>query len=340
MRTPRRTSGRAGSFFLRLIISAGIFIYVITATGSVTEGTFLVRFWASFSAVIGKFASLPPSVLISAVGLYVIVLLIITLRWRILLTDRGFHISYKDTFKYVLIGHLFNNVMPSTLGGDFVKAYYVHRDARGSKKTAVFTIFMDRVIGSLATLMVIFAGALYLQTQEASLRILIYAFIAAAALGAVAIIILDEKYLEKLSFYKKLPKDHTVRKLHYAFFYYKRAGRKAFFQALAVSLIVQVCVISISYIIMTSFISKPLSYWYFVCIIPVANIVQGLPISFAGWGVGEAAYTVLFKMIAVTSEAAVGTSVSVKFVVLLVALVLGLPVYIGNKKNEIVRADS
>ena len=90
---------------------------------------------------------------------------------------------------------------------------------------------------------------------------------------------------------------------------------------------------------MLSFISKPLSYWHFVCIVPVANIVQGLPVSFAGWGVGEAAYTVLFKMIAVTSEVAVGTSVSVKLVILMVSLVTGLPVYLRNKKSEIVRSD-
>ncbi|MBU4134286.1 flippase-like domain-containing protein [bacterium] len=331
---------RAASFFLRVILSAGIFIYVITATGSVSEGPFLLRFWTSFSAVIGKFASIPFSVLISSVALYVIVLLSATLRWQILLTDRGFGVSYKNTFKYVLIGQLFNNVMPSTLGGDIVKAYYIHRDTLGSKKTAVFTIFMDRVIGSLATLLVIFAGAVYLQAKEPSLQILVYAFIAAAAVGAAAMIILDEKYLEKLKFYRKLPGGHPMRKLHYAFFYYKKGGRKAFFQALAVSLFIQVCAISMSYIIMSSFLQKPLSYWHFVCIIPVANIVQGLPISFAGWGVGEAAYTVLFKMIAVTSEVAVGTSVSVKLIILLVALVSGLPVYIGNKKNEIIQSDS
>jgi len=332
-------AGRAGSFFLRLIVSAGIFIYVITATGSVTEGSFLFRFWASFLSVVGKFTSLPASVLVSSVGFCVIMLLIITLRWQILLVDRGFRVSYKDIFKYVLIGNLFNNVMPSTLGGDVIKAYYVHRDARGSKKTAVFTIFMDRVIGALATLIVIFAGALYLQTREPGLRIIVYALAAGAVLGAAALVVLDEKYIGKLSFYKNLPQDHPARKLHYAFFYYKRAGRKVFCQALAISLIVQVCVISMSYIIMLSFFSKPLSYWHFVCIVPVANIIQGLPVSFAGWGVGEAAYTVLFRMIAVTSEAAVGTSVSVKLVILLVALVLGLPVYLSNKKNEIVRAD-
>lgn len=298
----------------------------------------MLRFWASFSAVIGKFMSIHPSVLILSIALYIIVLLIITLRWRILLVDRGFAVSFKNTLKYVLVGHLFNNVMPSTLGGDFVKAYYVHRDARGSKKTAVFTIFMDRVIGALATLITIFAGALYLQTREPSLRIVVYALCAAGAAGVAAMIVLDEKYLEKLSFFRKLPEGHVVRKLHYAFFYYKRVGRKAFFRAMAVSLLVQLCIITINYIIMLSFFSKPLSYWHFVCIIPVANIIQGLPVSFAGWGVGEAAYTVLFKMIAVTSEIAVGTSVSVKLIILLVAVVLGLPVYLRNKKTEIVLA--
>jgi len=314
-------------------------MYVITATGGVTEGHFLSRFWASFSSLISKFASLPAPVLISSAGLYVIVLLIITLRWRILLLDRGFSVSYKNTLKYVLIGHLFNNVMPSTLGGDFVKAFYVHRDAAGSKKTAVFTIFMDRIIGAGATLITIFAGALYLQAREPSLRVIVYALAALAVLGAAAMVVFDEKYLEKLSFYRKLPKEHVLRKLHYAFFYYKKAGRKAFCQAMAISLLVQLSAITMGYIVMSSFVSKSLSYWYFVCIIPVANMIQGLPISFAGWGVGEAAYSVLFKMISVTSDAAVGTSVSLKLIVLLVALALGLPVYMSNKKTEIVHSE-
>ena len=42
-------------------------------------------------------------------------------------------------------------------------------------------------------------------------------------------------------------------------------------------------------------------------------------------------------MISVTSEAAVGTSVSLKLIVLLVALALGLPVYLKNQKSEIER---
>ena len=331
------TSGSAGSLFLRLIVSAGIFMYVITAAGGVAEGPFLSRFWASFLAVISKFASLPASVLLYSVLLYLVVLVAITVRWHILLRDKGFHVSYKNTFKYVLIGHLFNNVMPSTLGGDIVKAYYVHRDAAGSKKTAVFTIFMDRVIGAAATLLTILAGALYLQARVPELRVIVYALAASALLAALALVLFDEKYLDRLAFYRKLPKEHVLRKLHCAFFYYKREGRKAFCQALAVSFLVQASIITITYIIMSSFVEKTLYYWHFVCIIPVANIIQGLPVSFAGWGLGEAAYSVLFKMISVTSEAAVGTSVSLKLIVLLVALALGLPVYLKNKKGEIER---
>ncbi|MFH1353605.1 MAG: hypothetical protein ABIH68_08550, partial [bacterium] len=59
-----------------------------------------------------------------------------------------------------------------------------------------------------------------------------------------------------------------------------------------------------------------------------------IPVSFAGWGIGEAAYSVLFNLLGISSEISVATSLVNKILILIISS-LGLPVYIMYKPSKI-----
>ena len=73
-------------------------------------------------------------------------LVISALRWRILLEVQDIRISRWETLRLAFLGQFFNYIVPGTVGGDLVKAYYV---SRHTPKTAavLVSVFVDRVMG-------------------------------------------------------------------------------------------------------------------------------------------------------------------------------------------------
>lgn len=71
-----------------------------------------------------------------------------SLRLQLIARAQEISASFKEALYLTFMGYFFNNFLPTTIGGDFVKAYYI---ARGQKdKLGSFTaVFVDRIIGLL-----------------------------------------------------------------------------------------------------------------------------------------------------------------------------------------------
>jgi len=68
-------------------------------------------------------------------------------RWHLLVKTQGLSLSMKDVFELTMIGYFFNTFMPGSVGGDLIKAWYAAGQEPRRKTKAVFTVFLDRVIG-------------------------------------------------------------------------------------------------------------------------------------------------------------------------------------------------
>jgi uncharacterized protein (TIRG00374 family) len=73
-------------------------------------------------------------------------------RWRMLLAVQGVHLTFLESLRLTYLGWFFNNWMPGSTGGDFVKAYYVARQTHHQAE-AVTVVFVDRFIGLVAVCM-------------------------------------------------------------------------------------------------------------------------------------------------------------------------------------------
>jgi len=67
-------------------------------------------------------------------------------KWQAILRLDGIHSSLSDLVKLYLIGAFFNNFLPTSIGGDAVRAYYVSR-AYGKPAAAVSSILTERFSG-------------------------------------------------------------------------------------------------------------------------------------------------------------------------------------------------
>jgi uncharacterized membrane protein YbhN (UPF0104 family) len=92
---------------------------------------------------------------------------IIAFRWRLLLRAQSIYISMGATVRLHFLGLFYNNVMPGSVGGDLLKAWYVtkHTDKR---LAGALSVFVDRAIGLVG--LVFMAVVTYFLVAHGSLR--------------------------------------------------------------------------------------------------------------------------------------------------------------------------
>src|SRR5687768_15359114 len=76
-------------------------------------------------------------------------------RWRLLIRSQGGDATFWFLVRSFVVGIFFNNLLPSTIGGDAIRAYDTSRSGVG-RAAAVAIVVVDRFVGLLA--LILFAG--------------------------------------------------------------------------------------------------------------------------------------------------------------------------------------
>jgi len=142
------------------LISAGI-IWVATRIGQEQR-------WGDF---IEYFRRINIGVIALTLIIFTIGHMTISLRWWILLKTQSIFIGLWPAVKLYFLGWFYNNFMPSSVGGDLVRAWYVTRHT-DKKFEAALSVFVDRAIGLLSTLVIaIFFYSVFLRGQAVPAQI-------------------------------------------------------------------------------------------------------------------------------------------------------------------------
>jgi len=100
-----------------------------------------------------------------ALGIYIVSAIIIGLRWWLLLRTQSIFIDLATAVRLHFLGLFYNNFMPSSVGGDLLRAWYVTKHTDKGFEAAL-SVFVDRLIGLLSTLVIaIFFYLLFLAGQ-------------------------------------------------------------------------------------------------------------------------------------------------------------------------------
>jgi len=249
-------------------------------------------------------------------------------RWQMLLLAQDIRISFWRAAELTFIGLFFNNFMPGLTGGDLVKAYYAAKLTHERKTHAVVTVFLDRLIGMVA--LGIVAGAAILvglfgaggitgsEYREASWFVGV--FVAASVAGALAFYsrrlrALTLRLVRALPGFKRVSRtgfaqkaSGLIKRVDSALFLY-RYKKMVLAATTAVSFVAHAsAIVSIYYIGQALGIKEADLLSYFV-VVPVCFIISSVPLTPAGWGVGEVVFQVMFGAVGVGKTAAVTMSV-------------------------------
>jgi uncharacterized protein (TIRG00374 family) len=230
-------------------------------------------------------------------------------RWQILVHDQGGDASLKELTSLYFVGFLFNNLLPSGFGGDAVKMYELsQRSHRGAE--AVSSVLVDRFMGLIALQMIGLTALIFSwQLVLSEIKVLTVLLFGASLMAAwvVSYRCLWEFLAERVPLFDRLLSIEAVHSLVSSLQSYSGS---ALLRALGVGLVFNVLLVAANVLIgMSLGVDLPLAYY--MIFVPLTSLVLILPISFAGLGVREGTYVVLFKQAGVAPEVALSMSLLV-----------------------------
>lgn len=240
---------------------------------------------------------------------------LVGLRWWLFLRAQQITIPLTTAVKLNFLGLFFSNFLPSSIGGDLVRAWYVSRYS-SRKLQAALGVLVDRFMGLLSTLLIALAGIvlfmrhaqlLTFRRTESPLHFLKSvspSHLALIALITVGILLIFKSPIQSIALRLWRHIIHLFGQLHQVVGVYYRHPFVLVW-ALILTVFLQSIVITAYWLVGRDLnIDAPLGY-YFV-FFPLVWVIGAIPVSIAGLGILEGGLVFLFVRYAgATIEAAV-----------------------------------
>ena len=114
---------------------------------------------ADWDKIVDDFTHLRVTYWLAAVGVFLVAQVASSVRWRWLARPLGFTQGPGQFLGMYFVGMFFNVVLPTSVGGDVVRAWYLDGHS-GRRLPAFVSVFADRVSGLLVLLTLAFLGVL------------------------------------------------------------------------------------------------------------------------------------------------------------------------------------
>jgi glycosyltransferase 2 family protein len=284
--------------------------FVLTAIKCAISGSLIYWILRGFnlSEIFSVVHSGDTPLLLLAFSLNFVSLYVSAYRWRVLLNAQGIDVPLFFLLKSCAVGVFFNNFLPSTVGGDAMRAYDSWQAGK-NKAGAVAVIFVDRFLGLLALMLFALGAVTVSKELTASLPFLYLwlALITAALLLFVWIVFLPSRWMPvvvpqiRLSFWPKLRS--ALDKFLGAFVAFQ--GKKdALAMGLGLSMILQANVV-MHYYFFARGLNLTVPLYNFFLIVPLVVLIMTIPVSINAIGVREHTFAFFFAAFGVSKVEAI-----------------------------------
>lgn len=286
-------------------------------------GAILYMFRAQLPAVLQNLKTVQPVFFFLAVAVFFSGLLAVAFRLRFVIRVHGTRLSIAAAYYVNLIALFFNNVLPSSVGGEMMKAYYLFKNSKGS--VSVFSaVVVDRLFGLMTMLLISISTIFFFDSAQGSHKIMGSILMLAAATVTLAIFIFNKKIVDTLCriHVPLLPAIfiENIREIYRAMYEY-REHKGIFGNCIALTLVGQTTFIIANYLLARSLaIDIPLGFFFFF--VPIL-LLMGVAPSVNGIGVREATFLFYLSEFT-TTEKALALSLLTTFFMIFVGLVAGI----------------
>ena len=294
---------------LRIFISAFLIIILL----------YIMRH--NYTAILMALKGTNPSIFCLALFVFIIAITLASLRLKIIIGSQNISINFLEALSLTFVGYFFNNFLPTTIGGDVVKGYYLAKKT-GETLHSFASVFVDRVIGLLtmilmASVIVTFAGR---SGADNMVRWLIYCIM---AFSAAMILFMTNKRIAKIFsiilFFLR-PIEEKLKMIYNAisgYRHHKALILQSFFISIISQLFFFICLGTLAMSIGT-----PIPIIDILLRMPIISILSLLP-SINGLGLREGSTVVFFGPI-IGKENAFAVSILWLFVLFVTSIIGGV----------------
>ncbi len=229
-------------------------------------------------------------------------------------------------FKSYFKGTFFNQVLPSTIGGDAIRIFDLV--VKGySKKKSFYNVFVDRAIGLVSMLImslivsILFYGIF--ATNFTNFIILV------ATLGILCFLLLF--IINRIEFLAKMVFMSLFYKLS-ANLNSLYKNKKLLLKHITISIVIHFLSIIVIYILALSVFTISLDFKFFLIAMPVVFLLSIIPISLAGWGIREGVMVGIFILVGLDKTKIMATSI-LYGILLIISSLPGAYFYLINKQK-------
>jgi uncharacterized protein (TIRG00374 family) len=301
-------SQKSWSYIGRAVISAVIFLYLLNKV--------------DFVVVRKHLASLKLEYIYISLVPLVLEMILKSLKWQMLLKVKNIRIPFMEIFKIYYVSSFLGMFLPSSLGIDFLRTYGLFKQINNANDS-ISSVFIDRILGILSLLFVVFLGILAIKTDligNATRIVIVIGIILVAILGTVLLFRHVLRFLQWLSLRFKIKKFDVERSLRilqeiYTSIISFKENKLAIFKVFIVSIFFQMNRIAITYILALALnINIDIIYW--IIIVPLVTLATMIPFAIGGIGIREGAFIFFLGKL--------GVSFSNAFLLSLVIFILGV----------------
>ncbi len=244
-------------------------------------------------------------------------------KWQFVFKAQEIKTSFWKLTNLYFVGLFFNNFLPTSIGGDIVRAV---DSARYTKKTteSVASIIVERLLASSALgLLALLALVLDFQhVKEFYMLIILF------SLGCLLFLLIgfNKKILNKISksftsndlLKNKLKITEVGESINKALL-----KKREIIKVVGLSIIFQFIIVLINFTIAKA-LNLSISFAFLLVFVPVINALTLIPISFNGLGVREWSYVYLFSQIGIKEASSLSISLYFYVIITVASLIGGI----------------
>jgi uncharacterized membrane protein YbhN (UPF0104 family) len=228
--------------------------------------------------------------LLAAVAVLVVQAFVVGLRWREIALQSGAPISPGRAFRFMLIAGLFNQTLPSTVGGDAARIWLLAKEGAGWAK-ATYSVLVDRAAGILMLAVLVLVCLPWsfnlIQNPVGRTALLVIGLGCIAAPAAFAALAHERfRFLHRWWLTRHLAEAAGIARAVFV------SGRTAGL-VLGLTLVVHVMTVIAAWLAAKS-VAAPFQFAHALLVVPPILLIASIPISIAGWGLRESAMVVAF----------------------------------------------
>lgn len=255
---------------------------------------------------------------ITAVLVFLSTVVILAKRLQLIFAAEDVKISLGATCNLTFIGYFFNNFLPTSVGGDIVKAMCAAR-LTGYPAKSVTSVLMDRIFGLFTFILIPSVSLFFVSEMNPKVQWVVYSFLSFSIFSFV--MLFNRSVARRFRFIEgllnRIRLGSKVRRIYEGLHNF-RNHPGVIARAMFLSIAGQCVSLFVVYLMGVALGASRDSLPYFFLLIPVVHLISMLP-SLNGLGIREVAYVYFLKSHIGTEKAA---AVGILWLALLIFLSL------------------